>query len=75
MEMNYMNNSIRENAKAMESVAAVLAYAGIDTEGMDSDQMIDTSRKISAPCHHDYDRPYRGHETRVCKKCGGLQDN
>lgn len=73
--MNRMNNSIRENAKAMECVAAILAHAKVNTEGMDSDEMIDTSRKLSAGCAHTYDRPYKGAGTRVCTKCGGLQDN
>lgn len=42
---------------------------------MNSDKMIDTSRKISARCKHNYDRPYTDQGTRVCLNCGGLQGN
>ena len=70
-----MNTLIKESPRAMKSVKSVLIHAGINFTLMDKDEMIDNSRSISARCAHDFDRPYKGHGTRICKKCGSLQDN
>ena len=73
--MDEMNSLIRNSTLAMESVHSVLTHAGIDFSEMTQDEMINASRKISAPCAHKFDRPYSGHGTRICLKCGGLQTN
>jgi len=70
-----MYELIKSMPSAMASVKSVLEHANIDISSMDEDTMIDTARKFSAPCHHKWDRPYKGHGTRKCTKCGGLQDN
>jgi len=70
-----MNTLIKESPRAMASVVSVLEHAGIDHHTMTTDEMIDKSRGLSAPCAHNFDRPYRGRGTRECTKCGGLQDN
>ena len=72
MDFNYR---IRTDAGAMRCCRSVLAHAGIDFSDMTPDAMIDASRKISAPCNHQWDRPYRGHGERKCTRCGGLQSN
>ena len=70
-----MNELIKSSDRAMASVRSVLAHANVDTTAMSADEMIDASRSYSAPCAHAWDRPYKGHGTRKCTRCGGLQDN
>ena len=70
-----MNELIKNSPYALKSVQAVLDHAGIDASNMSIDEMIDKSRSITAPCRHNFDRPYSGYGTRICKNCGALQDN
>ena len=70
-----MNSLIINSKAAMESVRSVLNHANIDFSSMNDDDMVNRSRSISAPCKHEYDRPYKGHGIRKCIKCGGLQSN
>jgi len=69
------NQAIIESTSAFKSVISVLDHHGIDYTHLSADQMVDLARGYSAPCNHDWDRAYHGAGTRVCKKCGGLQDN
>ena len=70
-----MYDLIKSSERAMASVNSVLAHAGVDIAHMDADQMIDLSRNYSASCNHAFDRSYKGNGTRVCTRCGALQDN
>lgn len=70
-----MYELIKESKAAMDCVRAVLDHAAIDCSQMSVDEAIDKSRSLTARCKHDFDRPYKGHGTRICKKCGSLQTN
>jgi len=70
-----MNELIKSSEQAMTSVRSVLLKANIDTTSMTTDEMIDKSRSITAPCRHDFDRAYKGEGTRICTNCGSLQTN
>ena len=70
-----MYSMIKESPRAMESVKSVLDHAGVDYSSMSDDDKITASSKISAPCAHKWDKPYKGQGTRKCLNCGDLQDN
>jgi hypothetical protein len=70
-----MYEAIKTSSKAMASVHATLKHAGINCQGWTADEKIRKSLSIAGPCHHTWDRPYRGEGTRICTTCGGLQNN
>lgn len=65
---------ILNSPAAMASVLSVLAHNAVNVTEMTDRDKIDAARSYSAPCRHDFDKPY-GPGTRKCKSCGGLQFN